>query len=74
VTTISPDQQAWIIRPLIDAGLGLDEIEILVFGLAFQAIISRDRDAVENSVSDQPAEVQAAWARVIVRMMTLHDP
>lgn len=70
----TPEQQNWIIQPLITAGLGLDQIRTLMFRLGFEAIISEGRGivaSVTSLVSDQPVEVQAAWTEMIGRMITL---
>ena len=64
-----------MIRPLIDAGLGLDRIRELLFRLGFEAIVSENRGTVaivQTLVSDQPARVQIAWTEVIGRMISLH--
>jgi hypothetical protein len=70
----TPEQRYWVIRPLVDAGLGLDRIKDLLFRLGFEAIVSEGRStaaSIADVVSDQPSEVQAAWAEVIGRMLTL---
>jgi hypothetical protein len=75
VGSLSPQQYEWIVRPLIDAGLGLDRIRDLLFRLGFAAIVSEGRGTateVTTMVSDQPAHVQAAWHEVIDRMLSLH--
>ena len=71
VERFSPHQQ-WVIRPLIDAGLGLEEIQTLIFHLAFDAIISEDCPPgadVTSLVANQPVAVQTAWLTVIGRML-----
>lgn len=73
--SFSQDQHYWIIQPLINAGLGIDEVSSLVFRLAFEAITSEGRgtvSSVTSLVDDQPPEVQAAWAEMIGRMITLY--
>ncbi|WP_448613323.1 hypothetical protein [Modestobacter sp. URMC 112] len=74
---LAPEQQYWVIEPLVDAGLGLEEIRGLVFDLSFSAIVTEGRgtaDCLQSLVSDRPAEVQAAWRRVIGRMMAIAAP
>ena len=71
---LSLHQHEWVIRPLIDAGLGLDRIRDLLFRLGFEAIVSEGRDTaaqVTSAVSDQPPHVRAAWTEVIDRMISL---
>jgi hypothetical protein len=72
---MSPQQHEWIVRPLLDAGLGLDLIRDLLFRLGFAAIVSEGRGTaaeVATIVSGQPPHVQAAWHEVIDRMLSLH--
>lgn len=73
--SLSPQQCEWIVRPLIDAGLGLDRIRDMLFRLAFADIVSEGRGTaaeVTTLVSDQPSHVQAAWHEVVDRMISLH--
>ena len=73
--SLSPQQHEWVIRPLIDAGLGLDRIRDLLFRLGFEAIVSEGQGTaaqVTTLVSAEPAHVQAAWHEVIGRMIALN--
>jgi hypothetical protein len=73
----APEQQYWIIQPLLDAGLGLDEIRTLVFDLGFQAIVSADGGTVADVlevVRDRPVAVRLAWQAMIGRMLDLDEP
>ncbi|TFV63738.1 UNVERIFIED_ORG: hypothetical protein E4P37_14310 [Bacillus sp. AZ43] len=73
--SLSPQQYEWVIRPLLDAGLGLDRIRDLLFRLGFEAIVSEGRGTaaqVSTLVRDQPVAVRAAWPEVIDRMIALH--
>lgn len=72
----APEQQYWVIRPLLDVGLGLDEIRTLVFDLGFAAIVSGDRGGVADVlgvVRDRPVEVRKAWQTMIGRMLLLDE-
>jgi len=74
VWSSAPEAQQWVIQPLVDAGLALDQIRVLVFDLAFDGIINDGRATVagiEAIVRDQPAEVRAAWAETIGRLLAL---
>jgi hypothetical protein len=76
VGSLSPEQDYWLIRPLIDAGLGLDRIRDLLFRLAFAAIVSEGQDtaaSVTTLVDDQPPEIRCAWTEAIGRMISLHS-
>lgn len=75
VGSVSPQQYEWVVRPLIDAGLGLDRIRDLLFRLGFAAIVSEGRGTaaeVTVLVSDEPPHVRAAWYEVVDRMISLH--
>ena len=67
----APEQQNWIIEPLVAAGLDLEQIRVLVFRLAFEAIIDADGSVacIDDVVRDQPPEIQAAWWHAIGRML-----
>jgi hypothetical protein len=72
--SLGPEQQCWLIQPLVDAGLGLDQISTLVFRLAFDDIVSGGRTtpaSVRDLVAGQPTRVQSAWAEMIGRMLAL---
>jgi hypothetical protein len=73
----APEQQYWVIEPLIEAGLGLDEIRTLLFDLGFQAIVSEGSGTAADVlavVRDQPAGVRSAWQVMIGRMLHLDEP
>jgi hypothetical protein len=66
----SPQQQDWIIQPLLDAGLAREEICTLVFRLAFQGIVTDGPLAgLQALVADHPVRVRAAWVRTISRLI-----
>jgi hypothetical protein len=70
VSAPAPEQSIWIIEPLLDVGLDLDEIRTLVFHLAFQAIVGVGTATLIDLARDRPTEVQAAWRHTIGRMIT----
>ena len=72
----APEHQYWLIEPLLDAGLALEEIRTLVFDLGFQAIAGEDRGTVVDVldvVRDRPVEVRLAWQAMIRRMLALDE-
>jgi hypothetical protein len=76
VRTSGQEQQYWVIQPLIDAGVELEEIRSLLLRLAFEAAVTEGRGTVagvSSVVRDQPVGVRAAWAEVIGRMLTFED-
>ena len=75
VESVAQDDPNWVLQPLVEVGLPQEQIRGLVFRLAFDAVVSEGRGgvaAVTDVVRDEPAEVRAAWAKMIGRM--LHDP
>jgi hypothetical protein len=76
VGAVTREQQYWLIEPLLDAGLDLDEIRSLVFRLGFEGIVCAETGGgsdVHRLVGDQPIPVQAAWARMVDRMLALAE-
>jgi hypothetical protein len=74
VGSLSPEEHYRIIEPLVDAGLELEQVRVLLFRLAFDAIVSEGSSTVSSLtdlVRDQPPEIRAAWIRVIGRMIAL---
>ena len=67
MTTVAHEHQRWVIQPLLDAGLDLEEVRELVVRLG------SDPDGtgacLTGLVSDRPPEVRAAWIEVIDRMI-----
>jgi hypothetical protein len=77
VGSLTPEQHYWVICPLVEAGLGLEQIRDLLFRLSFEAVISEGRPSLSSltdMVGDQPAEVRSAWSEVIGRMIAVHSP
>jgi hypothetical protein len=73
---LTPERQYWVVEPLLDAGLGLEQIRSLVFRLAFDAMVGGVSGAatiLRNVVADQPAPVQRAWAEAISRLIVVRD-
>ena len=72
MATIAHDHQLWLIQPLLDAGLELDEVRMLVVRLVSAADIADwwiAPSSLTRLVSDRPPEVRAAWIEVIDRMI-----
>ncbi|UOY03480.1 hypothetical protein [Blastococcus sp. PRF04-17] len=63
----APEQQRWVIQPLIDAGMAQDAICALLYRFAV------DADGLEV-VHDQPPPIRAAWTHTIDRMLMLPGP
>ncbi len=72
---LAPEQQRWIIAPLVDAGLDVEQITGLVFRLGFEAVVGAGRVGdVGALVRDLPPQVQAAWQQAVTRMLLVDEP
>jgi hypothetical protein len=58
----------WLVEPLLDAGMPLEEVRTLVVRLACE------EGGVLSLVADQPPRVQAAWHETIGRMIAQDNP
>jgi len=66
----------WLIEPLVEAGLGSEQIRTLVYRLGFEAVVHQGAppvDRIRAVVADQPAPVRAAWTEVVTRMILFPD-
>ncbi|OMQ15435.1 hypothetical protein A7K94_0209520 [Modestobacter sp. VKM Ac-2676] len=66
----------WVLAPLLDAGLSVDQARDLLFRLAFEEMVSQvrgTRGPTPDAVADQPDGVRAAWQQMLLRLMLL-DP
>jgi hypothetical protein len=66
--------EPWVIAPLVDAGVPLDQVRELVFRLAFDDVLRQGSGTVGDLgeiVADQPPAVRTAWAQVIGRMLAV---
>jgi hypothetical protein len=73
----SRQRQAWVIQPLIDAGLELEEIRRLLFRLGFHAIVSAGRgtgQGLRELAAGGSSDVNAAWLETIDRMIASEPP
>ncbi|TFV91064.1 hypothetical protein [Blastococcus sp. CT_GayMR16] len=73
---VAREQPYWVIQPLVDAGLDVEQIRTLLFRLAFEAMVGGGRGVeaeVANAVLDKPQEVRAAWVETVGRMLA-HAP
>ena len=71
------DQPQWVVQPLIDAGLELEQIRELVFQLAFEGIVGAAGGGpagLRDIVADRPAPVREAWVATIGRLLMLDPP
>ncbi len=69
---VAHDEQFWLIQPLLDAGLDVEEIRSLVSRLGFEAVttpVASTAACLTRLVDDRPPEVRAAWIEVVQRMI-----
>ena len=71
MTTVAHEHQRWVIQPLLDAGLDLEEVRALVVRLGSDPDVPGA--CLTGLVRDRPPEVRAAWIEVIDRML-VPDP
>jgi hypothetical protein len=74
VEQLAHEQVHWVIEPLLEAGLTIDRVEVLVFRLGFDAVVSEGRDTVASVhavVAAESRQVRAAWAVTVGRMIEL---
>ena len=67
-------QEQWVVQPLVEAGVELEQIRALVFHLAFEDLVTEGRRplaSLADPVADQPPHVRAAWAQMINRMLVV---
>jgi len=74
VGSFAPEQCHWLIAPLLDAGLDVERIGTLVTRVGFQAVVDPGQDALTDVVRHERAEVRAAWAAMLGRMLLLDEP
>lgn len=74
VESFAPHREThWIVQPLLDAGLALDDIRVLVTRLGFEAVVGGRHDdctRLLDLVADRSHDVRAAWVETIDRMTT----
>jgi hypothetical protein len=76
VETFDRNRLGWAVQPLLDAGLGLDEVRELVFRLAFEAVVTGTGGALPgraDALEGRSAELGRAWHRTLLRL-ALVDP
>jgi hypothetical protein len=69
--TALPSGDQWFAEPLLAAGLGPDDVSVLLSRLAHVALgCGPEVDAaLRGIVADQPEHVRAAWIEMIDRMI-----
>lgn len=68
--------ELWIIQPLLEVGLGLDEVCELLFLVSFRSMANPERcdvlDATEF-LGHRSASVRAAWIETVDRMLGIPE-
>lgn len=63
--------EPWVLQPMMDAGVPLEQVRELVFRLAFDDVLGEGSGDFGELVADQPPAVRTAWAQVIGRMLAV---
>ncbi|MGY1619962.1 hypothetical protein ACI797_24740 [Geodermatophilus sp. SYSU D00691] len=74
--SIAPEQQYWVIEPLLAAGLDPDEIADLLVRLGFDTVVGDGPGTLARLtevVEGRPPVVRAAWIETIDRMLAGDD-
>lgn len=68
-------QPQWIVAPLLDAGLHLDDVRTLLFRVTFECLTGGRTDLSDVSafLGEQPSHVRAAWVETVNRMIGTRD-
>ena len=65
----------WVIQPLLDAGLGVDDVGTLLLRVTFDCLVGGRSDISDVSafLGEQPPPVRAAWVETVNRMLATSD-
>jgi hypothetical protein len=68
-------QPQWIVAPLLDAGLDVDDVRTLLFRVTFECLVGGRNDLSDVSafLGEQPPPVRAAWVETVNRMLGTSD-
>jgi hypothetical protein len=75
--TVRRSEDLWIIQPLLEAGLGPEEVQKLLLRVSFACLVTAGRCDVSDATTflgSQPAVVQAAWVETVDRMLRVPEP
>ena len=65
----------WVIQPLLDAGLAVDDVGRLLLRVTFDCLVGGRSDISDVSafLGEQPPPVRAAWVETVNRMLATSD-
>ena len=65
----------WVIQPLLDAGLAVDDVGTLLLRVTFDCLVGGRSDIsnVSAFLGEQPPHVRAAWVETVNRMLDTSD-
>jgi hypothetical protein len=65
----------WVIQPLLDAGLAVDDVGTLLVRVTFDCLVGGRTDLSDVSafLGEQPPLVRAAWNETVNRMLGSSD-
>jgi len=65
----------WVIQPLLDAGLAVDDVGTLLLRVTFDCLVGGRSDISDVSafLGEQPPPVRAAWVETVNCMLATSD-
>lgn len=65
----------WVIQPLLDAGLAVEDVRTLLVRVTFECLVGGRTDLSDVSafLGEQPPLVRAAWNETVNRMLAMSD-
>ena len=65
----------WVIQPLLDAGLAVDDVGTLLLRVTFECLVGGRSEISDVSafLGEQPPLVRAAWVETVNRMLAMSD-
>jgi len=74
--TTPESEELWVIAPLLEAGLDLDDVRELLFRVSFECVVrpgQADPAGTPALLEDRPAAVRAAWIETVDRMLRVPE-
>jgi hypothetical protein len=70
--TVGSSEDLWMIEPLLEAGLDLDDVRTLLTRVCFECLVSDGRCDVPDAITFLPLPsnaLRAAWIETVDRML-----
>ena len=75
--TLRSSEDLWIIEPLLEAGLDLEEVRTLLTRVSFESVVSDGWCDVSDAtvfLGFRSPAVRAAWIETVDRMLRVPEP